>query len=396
MAMTLRSNGQESRELTEILDGEGGNTQRFDAGLANEVLIRQNAAIKWGSVTRALANRPQSWGEVSSRLIPMTHDPQPHDVMLARVQQMERHSRIELDSGRRALFYVGDLLAVAFGWRYATQQFFGDVPPLQPVYHMLSQGGVCGRVISAPDRFSDPTLLEPLGYLSDDDGKITNLRRHGIKELPNTPRVQTILVIGSSMDSGKTTMASNIIHGLTLAGNRVHAGKITGTACVKDVSRMQDSGAAKVLDFSQAGFASTAQASEEELFSGCKAIMSHLSADQPDYVVLEIADGIVQRETQMLLRFLTEEQLVDHVCLAVHDAMAGPTCLNLLHKKWGILPKVVSGAATVSPLSTDELRVMVPLPCLRTEDLIDPSVEKLFAAEELFTPGGWLKEQSVQ
>jgi hypothetical protein len=284
-----------------------------------------------------------------------------------------------MDKGRKASLFLGDVIGVAFGWRYATLQFFGEVPPLLPEYHMLSQGGVCGRVISAPDRFSAPTILEPIGYLADEDGSVLNLRRFAITPRQDTSRVPTILVIGSSMNCGKTTMAANLIHGLTVSGFTIHAGKLTGTACVKDLNQMLDAGANRVLDFTRAGFASTAQADEDELHHLCDAVISHLSADAPHYVVLEIADGLVQRETRMLLNYLTKESLVDYVCLAVHDVIAAPACLEILHNQWGIKVAAVSGAATASPLSTDELRTLIDTPCLRAEDLCDPSVAQLFA-----------------
>jgi len=337
-----------------------------------------NARIKWGSVTRLIPDRPRVWSDVEPMLGSTDRDPQPHDVMIGRIVVPGRHSGIEQDSGRKAKFYLGDLVGLAFGHRYATRQFEGDVPSRQPLYHMLSQAGVCGRVVSAAGTMSEPTMIEPLGFLLDEQGRPANLSRWALRKREGAPRVKTILVVGSSMDAGKTRTASSIIHGLTLAGRRVNAGKLTGTCCAKDTNQMLDAGAARVLDFNDAGFASTFRESENVLEQLCEVLISQLSADQPDYLVLEIADGVIQRETKILLSYLTTASLVDHVCLAVHDALAGPTCVDLLRSRWQIEPTLLSGVATISPLSTAEAAGLVDIPCLPADQLAEPTVEQFF------------------
>ena len=344
--------------------------------------IAPNARVKWGSATRVLPNRPLTWNDVRRCLRPMSRAPKAHDVMIGRVVEMGRHTGLELDSGRKAKFFVGDLLGLVFGHRYATRQFLGEVPPLLNHYHILSQGGVCGRVVSAPPRFSDPTLIEPLGYFSTDAGQIANLRTFAKPPIADPPRIRTTLVVGSSMDAGKTTMAASVVHGLTAAGRTVHAGKLTGTACVKDLCFMSDAGAAKVLDFSQVGFASTSQESAAGIVSLCETIRTHLSQDDPDDLVLEIADGLNQRETRFVLDHFTQNGLVDHLFLAVHDALAAPTCIEFLHRTWGLEPAVVSGAATISPLSTDELRALCgEIPVRSALELASPDVARLIGCQ---------------
>ena len=337
-----------------------------------------NARIKWGSVTRLLPDRPGLWADAEPMLGHVDRDPKPHDVMVGRIVVPGRHSGIEQDSGRKAKFYLGDLVGVVFGHRYATRQFEGDVPPRQPLYHMLSQAGVCGRVVSAANHMSEPTLIEPLGFLLDEQGQTANLSRYALKKRAGTPRVKTIVVVGSSMDAGKTRTAASIVHGLTIAGRRVNAGKLTGTSCAKDTNQMLDAGAVRVLDFNDAGFASTFREPEHVLAALCDVLISQLSADRPDYLVLEIADGVIQRETKALLSYLTAQSRVDHFCLAVHDALAGPTCVDLLRSQWTIEPTLLSGVATVSPLSTAEVAGLVDIPCLPADELAEPGVERFF------------------
>ena len=362
---------------------------RYDAALLkakerdNWVPLNSNSTVKWGSVTQVVPDRSRIWSELQNNIIPIKEDPSAHDVFVGRVLQINRHSSLELESGRRSSFFPGDIVGMAFGHRYATQQYFGDVPPRQYLYDMMSQGGVCGRVISSPSHFSDPTLIEPLGYLVDSNKRIVNLQDYSIPPMDSTPRIPIILVVGSSMDAGKTTMASSIIHGLTLAQKTVHAGKLTGTACMKDLNKMQDAGSAMVLDFSKAGFASTANSSEEQLRHICHTLISNLSKGNPDYLVLEIADGIIQPETQSVIDYLNNNSSIDHLCLAVGDVMSALPAIHLLKNKWRITPSAISGAATISPLSMHELRSMVSVPCYMKDELALPSVTELFAESTL-------------
>jgi len=334
--------------------------------------------VKWGSVTRVIPDRANLLVDLADRICPMNQPPRAHDVMIAQVTSVGRHAGIELDSGRKAGFAAGDVLGLAFGFRYATRQFYGEVPPLLTEYHMLSQGGVSGRVCSAPNEFLSPTVVKPIGYLCDADGATVNLRDHAFDIVKPHCCVPTILVVGSAMDSGKTTAAANLIRGLCRAGYRVHGGKLTGTGCMRDLLRMHDAGASRVMDFTSVGFASTSMASQSELQQIADVLYSQLSADHPDCLVLEIADGLVQRETKLMMSHLASNKMFDHLLLAIHDTMAAPTCVDILRRLWDIGPTAISGAATISPLSTEELQNLVDLPCLRKEDLASPMIATKF------------------
>ena len=79
-----------------------------------------------------------------------------------------------------------------------------------------------------------------------------------------------------------------------------------------------------------------------------------------------------------MMSHLASNKMFDHLLLAIHDAMAAPTCMDILRRLWDVVPTVVSGAATISPLSTEELKKLVDLPCLRKEDLASPLIATEF------------------
>src|SRR5690606_3701220 len=101
-------------------------------------------------------------------------EPRPGDVLLARVTMLGRHRRLESPESRRAMLFPGDEILVAYGHRYAPDQFEAEVPPdLRPT-HLVAAGGVAGTVTAAHRSMEPPTEIVPLGLLSR-AGKVLHL-----------------------------------------------------------------------------------------------------------------------------------------------------------------------------------------------------------------------------
>ena len=75
----------------------------------------------------------------------------------------------------------------------------------------------------------------------------------------------SILVIGTSMNSGKTTAAGTCCSALSSGGVPLAASKITGTAGRKDILLMRDAGAEVYNDFNELGYPSTYLLEADEL-----------------------------------------------------------------------------------------------------------------------------------
>src|SRR5882757_1894963 len=100
-----------------------------------------------------------------AHLLPVLDLPAIGDVALAEVKQIGKNTALELNNGRRCALHPGDLLAVAFGNRYATMQFEGYARVQDGECDLLSMGGLCGIVQSKHDGVSGPTKLRILGAL---------------------------------------------------------------------------------------------------------------------------------------------------------------------------------------------------------------------------------------
>ncbi len=293
------------------------------------------------------------------------------DLVLARVAEIGQHPRLELSDGRRAALYEGEAIIVAYGNRYAPDQFEAVVPDDLGPCDLVAAGGIAGRKLSHHAAMLEPTRLEPIGLLGDTTGRRINLRDWRLPD-PAVADVAppTIAVVGTSMNAGKTTTAAAIIRGLTRAGHRVAAAKVTGTGAGGDLWLMTDAGASPVLDFTAAGFASTYLCTPDDVLTSLRILWGHLATTRPDVIVLEIADGLYQRETAALLASTELATVVDTIVFAAGDAMGATSGVAAL-RELGLPVAGVSGLLTASPLATSEARDALDVPVFTLEDLFE-------------------------
>ncbi|AGF72277.1 malic enzyme [Corynebacterium halotolerans] len=311
--------------------------------------------------------------------------PQPGDVVVARVSAIRHHKRVETSGSRKAILFENNLVLLAYGHRYAADQFLAHVPDSLDHCHLVAAGGIAGTVTHSHSRISGPTEIEPLGLLADSSG-VVNLRRFaphsndttGIR--PGTGvgangRPEVIAVLGTAMNSGKSTTQACLVNGLSAAGRRVGAGKITGTGAGNDRMIYHDAGAHRVIDFTDFGYPTTFRLNFAEIRTLTVRMIDELATDC-DVVIVEIADGIYQGETARLLRDELFQDTVDQVVFAATDALGAYAGVSALQEA-GLRVAALAGVVTSSPLAADEARdVLVPagVPVHPTFDLTDPAL----------------------
>ncbi|MGO2537899.1 MAG: DUF1611 domain-containing protein, partial [Brachybacterium tyrofermentans] len=69
------------------------------------------------------------------------HTPQAGEVVLARVTSIGHHKRLESPVSRRQILFPGDEIVVAYGSRYAADQFLALVPEDLGPLHLAAAGG---------------------------------------------------------------------------------------------------------------------------------------------------------------------------------------------------------------------------------------------------------------
>jgi len=294
--------------------------------------------------------------------------PEAGDLVLAKVSAIGSHANVECPTGRKSALLPGDEVVLAYGNRYAPDQYEAFVPDDLDPCHMVAAGGLAARATSWHERLRGPTEIEPAGLLCRDDGEPVNLADFAMAQ-PSADMPPLILaVFGTSMNSGKTITAASLVRGLSQAGYRCGAVKITGTAAGGDPWLMRDYGARHVLDFTDAGLASTFGERTDTLVGNSLTLLRGLGAAECDAAVIEIADGLFQAETAALAEHSLLRRLFDGVFFAAQDALGAVAGVRRLidtgHTVLG-----VSGAVMRSPLAAREARAALDIPLFHIRDL---------------------------
>ena len=281
-------------------------------------------------------------------------EPKAGDLVLARIEKIGQHAALELTTGRRSTLFTGDEIVVCYGNRYAPDQFEAEVPHNLAACHLVAAGGIAAQALSWHVSMKPPTAIVPLGLLTDAKGQRINLSGAAVaKPSKSLPLPFTLAVVGTSMNAGKTTTVANLIYGLTCAGLKVGAAKVTGTGSGKDTFFMGDAGASLALDFTDAGFPSTFRLTTAEVEGIFTTLTNYLAKTGVDVIILEVADGLYQEETAALLSSATFKKLVNSVIFAAGDAMGAMAGVEWLRRK-GLPVVAISGLLTASPLAIIE------------------------------------------
>ena len=288
--------------------------------------------------------------------------PEVGDLIYGRVSYIGHHGSLENKEGRIHMINDGARAVFVFGNRYAPDAFEGIIPD-QPVREvdLLARSGVVGVMREKNTATKDPTKVEVLGQVLGANGQPLNTRNFPLA-MPRTPlnrakkRSKMILHVGTSMNSGKSTSAIACCWALSAMDHPVRASKVTGTASLKDILHMQDGGAESVSDFSYLGFPSTYRLDEETLVEIFENLDARYAASPSRYWVVEFADGIMQRETAMLLRNEYVRSRIHRMVFSATDAFGAVGGLRILKEEFGLIPDAVSGRCTSSPLMIRELR----------------------------------------
>jgi hypothetical protein len=311
-----------------------------------------------------------------AHLLPIPNLPAIGDIALAEVKQIGRNTAVELNNGRRCALHTGDLIAVAFGNRYATMQFEGYARIQGDECDLLSMGGLCGIVESKHDGVTGPTQLRILGAIGDQLHKPLSSVDFALPPVASQGKVRVAVVCGTSMDAGKTHTVMCTIKGLRHQGHRVAGVKLTGSATGRDTWNMLDAGACTALDFTDGGWPSTYLCTGEQLLHLYHLLIGHARERGAEWAVVEIADGLLQVETAALLNSMQFRSTVDHFLFAAGEPMAAVGGVGML-RQWGIEPLAVSGVVSMSPLNIREVEAAVKLRCLTAGELQNGALASL-------------------
>ncbi|MGB0719415.1 MAG: hypothetical protein ACPGRX_03025 [Bdellovibrionales bacterium] len=271
------------------------------------------------------------------------------------------YNELELPTGRMSKIKKGDIVACALGNRMALQGFVGHLPKtleVDDVIHLLNFGGVAGVCTSANVKeVGEPLRVRVLGGI-ERKGKLLNIS-DAVKFKPLDVMkndIPLIITTGTSMDSGKTTVAIEVTKTLTRIGMKLAGAKLTGVGAQRDLFKMYDYGIEDGVSFVDCGITSTANMPDAQMVAVAKGAIQHLSRGKPDAIIVEFGDGLMGRYGVNAI--LQDKQIQENVRLHIGCARDPVGAVGLARecKAIGLPLDVVSGPVTDNQVGQDILR----------------------------------------
>ena len=285
--------------------------------------------------------------------------PRAGDVIAVRaLTDSATYNMLELPTGRLAKINPGDLLIGVLGRRRALKGFVGDIPATVKAgdeLHLLNMGGVIGCCTGHHSSLGDAIRLQVIGFVCDETDRVLNIADAALPSR-NTlgDTAPLVMIAGTSMNSGKTYAATELIKQATRAGLRVAAAKLSGVACLRDTLNMADHGAVATASFLDCGLSSTV--SVGDLAPIAKAIIARLNEESPDLIVIEMGDGILGGySVESIFDDGELREATAALVFCASDYVGAWGGIELLRRR-GIEINVIAGSVTDSQMGEDYIR----------------------------------------
>ena len=287
-------------------------------------------------------------------------------VVVQALNSQKKYGELELIDGRMSKIQEGDYIAGALGTRKALEGIVGMIPEKigsGDVLNILNLGGLIGKALSwNKDYVSSPVQVKVLGSIFVND---TPLNIHTFSIPPQTSfdvKIPVIVIMGTAMGTGKTTVATSLVHTLSKQKNlNVAAAKLTGVAAQRDILAMQDAGAKQTLTFLDIGLTSTIN-HQAAVVPATKTILNILAKSNPDVIVAELGDGIIGwYGVDKLLENKEFIKLVSFTIVCAHDLVGAVGAQTMLNTH-GLEVDFFSGPVTNNMAGTDYLEGILHIP----------------------------------
>ncbi|MEF8912975.1 hypothetical protein [Natronomonas sp.] len=285
------------------------------------------------------------------------------DYVFARVtQRPDPDVSIENQRGRRVKLMEGETLVGALGSRRATRELVGDWRAVEDDgdLSVMTGGGVLGRVTSSSPFSQTPVELEYEGHVVVDD-EVVRMDDHGLTAEPTDWETPVVLVLGTSMSTGKTMSGRVLTRVLVEEGYDVAACKLTGAGTYGDVLSIGVAGAEPIYDFVDAGLPTTVLP-EETFRDAIKPILDSLQ--DADVIIAEIGASPLEPYNGMAALDLLDEQVAFTVLCA-----SDPYAVVGLEEACDCPPDLVTGIATNTTAGIDLLDQLTDCAALNLQEV---------------------------
>ena len=290
---------------------------------------------------------------------------------------------IELYNGRMINVAEGDLVIGARGTRHATLEATGDWTEIGPdgEMHALTGAGLMGKVSSRSSLLPPLLSLTYRGHVQLDDLR-TNMQDFAGPESEHAFSLPVVLIYGTSMSSGKTTVGRIIIRQLKKLGLRVVGVKLTGAGRYRDILSLHDAGADHIFDFVDVGLPSTI-CPPGVFREVAQRLLGRIAQETADVAVIEVgASPLEPYNGEIAIDLLRPHIRCKVLCSSDPYAVVGVT--TAFHLK----PDFVAGVTTSTRAGIELVEKLAGVPALNVLNkkshgpLIEILQEKLFTRTE--------------
>jgi hypothetical protein len=288
---------------------------------------------------------------------------------------------VETPDGSPVDIWPGDILVGAFGTRAATLEATGSWEAVgeDMKMHSLTSAGVIGRMTSKAIDSGPVIEVRYVGHAArgGGDGEKLNMSDFVTSVEPRALEVPVILIIGTSMDSGKTVAAVAIVRELVAMGLKVAGAKVTGVGRLRDTLAMKHAGASDIFDFVDVGFPSSVVPTGEYR-EGLGLLTSKIAAVEPDVVVIEAgASPLEPYRGEIAMEVLADSVTCTVLCASDPYAVMG--VMNAFEMK----PDLVTGRCTGTLAGIELVDRLVGVPAINMLDESSAPAIREFLRKEL-------------
>ena len=270
--------------------------------------------------------------------------------------------QFELASGRMVQALRRDHVVGAFGNRAATLEATGSYRDMDgDTMHAMTSAGLFGRVTSLS------TLIPPVTRLRYEGHIVRNGEKVRMSDFAignsGTFDVPCVLLVGTSMSSGKTTTGRLVCHELERMGQKVIGAKLTGAGRYRDILSFRDAGAHAVFDFVDAGLPSTVVPAAE-FRRAIRPLLHHINSLDPDILVVEAgASPLEPYNGTAAIEEIGEDNIRCKILCA-----SDPYAVVGVEKAFGLVPDLVTGPATSTSAAVELVRSLTGVEGLNVMD----------------------------
>jgi len=249
--------------------------------------------------------------------------------------------KIELINGRMRGIMKDDLVIGALGERYATLEATGSWREVEEdgIMHLLTGAGLMGKCTSKSAFLPNLIEIEYVGHVTRDD-QVCKMDDYVKLTKESEFKTPVILLVGTSMSAGKTTVARIIVNHLKRAGLKIVAGKLTGASRFRDILSFKDVGASHIFDFVDMGLPSSIFP-REKYRKKLMQLLSHINNVKADVAVIELGASPLEPYNGDVA-FEELKSSVKFIVLCASD----PYAVYGVMKSFKLKPDLVTGIAT--------------------------------------------------